>query len=134
MKTYREGDRFPGEIGRTWEDSDPAFPMPPSAPQDAPNVLCVVVDDIGFGWVGARGYRREWLTADAVAGVVAACVVVPQAIAYAGLAGLPVQVGLYAALVPMVLYALFGSSRALSVSVTSTVSILTASGIAASGG
>jgi sulfate permease, SulP family len=81
----------------------------------------------------ARGYRREWLTADAVAGVVAACVVVPQAIAYAGLAGLPVQVGLYAALVPMVVYALVGSSRALSVSVTSTVSILTASAIASSG-
>jgi hypothetical protein len=49
MKTYREGERFPGEIGRTWEDSDPAFPMPPSAPEDAPNVRCVVVDDIGFG-------------------------------------------------------------------------------------
>jgi sulfate permease, SulP family len=79
-----------------------------------------------------RGYRRDWFSHDAVAGVVAACVVVPQAIAYAGLAGLPVQVGLYAALVPMVVYALLGSSRALSVSVTSTISILTASAIAAS--
>jgi sulfate permease, SulP family len=79
-----------------------------------------------------RGYSRQWLSRDALAGVVAACVVVPQAIAYAGLAGLPVQVGLYAATVPMVLYALFGSSRALSVSVTSTISILTASAIAAS--
>jgi sulfate permease, SulP family len=79
-----------------------------------------------------RGYRRDWFSRDAVAGVVAACVVVPQAIAYAGLAGLPVQVGLYAALVPMVVYALLGSSRALSVSVTSTISILTASAIAAS--
>jgi hypothetical protein len=55
MKTYREGERFPGEIGRTWEDSDPAFPMPPSAPQDAPNVLCVVVDNIGFGWIESFG-------------------------------------------------------------------------------
>jgi SulP family sulfate permease len=81
-----------------------------------------------------RGYRRAWLTSDVVAGVVAACVVVPQAIAYAGLAGLPVQVGLYCALVPMVIYALLGSSRVLSVSVTSTISILTASAIAASGG
>jgi SulP family sulfate permease len=79
-----------------------------------------------------RGYPRQWLSRDALAGVVAACVVVPQAIAYAGLAGLPVQVGLYAATVPMVFYALFGSSRALSVSVTSTISILTASAIAAS--
>ena len=48
-------------------------------------------------WV--RGYRRDWLGSDVVAGAVAACVVVPQAIAYASLAGLPVQVGLYAALV-----------------------------------
>jgi sulfate permease, SulP family len=77
-----------------------------------------------------RGYRSQWLSRDALAGIVAACVVVPQAIAYAGLAGLPVQVGLYAATVPMLLYALLGSSRVLSVSVTSTISILTASAIA----
>jgi SulP family sulfate permease len=82
------------------------------------------------GWL--RGYRRAWLGRDAVAGLVAACVVVPQAIAYAGLAGLPVQVGLYAAFVPMVVYAALGTSRALSVSVTSTVSILTAEAIAGS--
>jgi Sulfatase len=55
MKTYREGERFPGDSGRTWEDSDPAFPMPPSAPEDAPKVLCVVVDDIGFGWIEPFG-------------------------------------------------------------------------------
>src|SRR6202000_3462509 len=79
-----------------------------------------------------RGYRRDWLGRDAVAGVVAACVVVPQAIEYAGLAGLEVHVGLYAELVPMVVYALLGISRALSVSVTSTISILAASAIAAS--
>lgn len=82
------------------------------------------------GWL--RGYRRAWLGRDAVAGLVAACVVVPQAIAYAGLAGLPVQVGLYAAFVPMLVYAALGTSRALSVSVTSTVSILTAEAIAGS--
>jgi SulP family sulfate permease len=79
-------------------------------------------------WV--RGYRRAWLGPDVVAGVVASCVVVPQAIAYASLAGLPVQVGLYAALVPMIAYALLGSSRALSVSVTSTMSVLTAAVVA----
>jgi high affinity sulfate transporter 1 len=80
------------------------------------------------------GYRRGWLTGDLVAGLVAACVVVPQAVAYAGVAGLPVQVGLYAALVPMFVYAMLGTSRVLSVSVTSTLSILTASAIAISGG
>ncbi|HWM12646.1 MAG TPA: SulP family inorganic anion transporter [Solirubrobacteraceae bacterium] len=69
---------------------------------------------------------------DLVAGVVAACVVVPQAIAYAALAGLPVQVGLYAALVPMLVYAALGSSRALSVSVTSTIAIITATAVSGS--
>jgi SulP family sulfate permease len=67
-------------------------------------------------WV--RGYRRAWLGPDLVAGAVASCVVVPQAIAYASLAGLPVQLGLYAALVPMLVYAFLGSSRPLSVRVT----------------
>ena len=55
-----------------------------------------------------RGYRRAWLGRDVVAGAVASCVVIPQAIAYASLAGLPVELGLYAALVLMVVYALLG--------------------------
>lgn len=55
MRTYLEGERFPGEIGRTWEDSDPAFPMPPTAPAGAPNVLYVIIDDIGFGWIEPFG-------------------------------------------------------------------------------
>lgn len=80
------------------------------------------------------GYHRGWLSGDLVAGLVTACVVVPQAVAYAGVAGLPVEVGLYAALVPMLVYALLGTSRVLSVSVTSTLSILTASAIAVTGG
>jgi arylsulfatase len=54
-KTYAEGDRFPGRIGRTWEDSEAAFPMPPSAPDGAPNVLYIVIDDIGFGWIEPFG-------------------------------------------------------------------------------
>jgi arylsulfatase A-like enzyme len=55
MKTYLEGERFPGRIGRTWEDSEPAFPMPPSAPEGAPNILYVVIDDTGFGWTETFG-------------------------------------------------------------------------------
>ncbi|HET6747729.1 MAG TPA: sulfatase-like hydrolase/transferase [Actinomycetes bacterium] len=55
MKTCREGERFPGRIGRTWEDSEPAFPMPPAAPAGVPNVLYVIVDDIGFGWTQPFG-------------------------------------------------------------------------------
>jgi high affinity sulfate transporter 1 len=70
------------------------------------------------------GYRPEWLRLDVVAGLTAAAVVIPKAMAYATIAGLPVQVGLYTALVPAVLYALLGTSRPLSVSTTTTLAIL----------
>jgi sulfate permease, SulP family len=61
---------------------------------------------------------------DLVAGLTAAAVVLPKAMAYASVAGLPVAVGLYTAFVPMVIYALLGSSRVLSVSSTTTLAIL----------
>jgi sulfate permease, SulP family len=67
---------------------------------------------------------------DLVAGLAAAAVVVPQALAYATLAGLPVQYGLYVCVVPMLAYAALGTSRVLSVSTTSTISILTATAVA----
>jgi len=72
----------------------------------------------------AAGYRPDWLGLDVVAGLTAAAVVIPKAMAYATIAGLPVQVGLYTALVPMVVYALLGTSRPLSVSTTTTIAIL----------
>ena len=62
---------------------------------------------------------------DVVAGLVAAAVVLPKAMAYATVAGLPAAVGLYTAFIPMVIYALLGSSRVLSVSSTATLAILT---------
>ena len=61
---------------------------------------------------------------DIVAGLTAAAVVLPKAMAYATVAGLPVAVGLYTAFIPMVIYALLGSSRVLSVSSTATLAIL----------
>ena len=73
-----------------------------------------------------RGYSREWLRADVAAGLVAAAVVIPKAMAFATIAGLPVQVGLYTALVPMAIYAVLGTSRPLSVSTTTTIAILAA--------
>jgi len=78
-------------------------------------------------------YQRAWLRGDLLAGLTTAAVVVPQAVAYASLAGLPVQVGLYVATVPMVAYALVGTSRPLSVSSTSTISILTAGALVEAG-
>ncbi|WP_252411033.1 SulP family inorganic anion transporter [Aeromonas hydrophila] len=66
------------------------------------------------------------LLPDLLAGITAAAVVLPKAMAYATVAGLPVAIGLYTAFVPMLIYALLGSSRVLSVSSTSTLAILTA--------
>jgi sulfate permease, SulP family len=65
------------------------------------------------------------LRSDMIAGLTAAAVVLPKAMAYATVAGLPVAVGLYTAFTPMMLYALLGSSRVLSVSSTTTLAILT---------
>ncbi|MBP2675929.1 MAG: sodium-independent anion transporter, partial [Deltaproteobacteria bacterium] len=53
-----------------------------------------------------KEYRREWLRPDVIAGLTTAAVVIPKAMAYATIAGLPVQVGLYTAFVPMLIYAL----------------------------
>lgn len=80
-----------------------------------------------------RDYQRPWLRADVLAGVAAGAVVIPQAMAYATIAGLPVQVGLYTCLVPMFVYVALGGSRAMSVSTTSTVATLTGSTLIAAG-
>ncbi|MFZ3202259.1 MAG: SulP family inorganic anion transporter [Pseudomonas sp.] len=74
-------------------------------------------------WI--RSYRQGWLRLDVIAGLTAAAVVIPKALAYATVAGLPVQVGLYTALLPMLIYALLGTSRPLSVTTTTTIAILT---------
>jgi len=81
-----------------------------------------------LGWL--PGYPRGWFRIDIVAGLTAAAVVIPQAMAYATIAGLPVEVGLYTALVPMMIYAILGTSRPLSVSTTSTIAMLTAVALA----
>ncbi len=75
-------------------------------------------------WVPS--YRKEWLRPDLIAGLTTAAVVIPKAMAYATIAGLPVQVGLYTAFLPMVIYAVLGTSRVLSVSTTTTLAILAA--------
>ena len=75
--------------------------------------------DANAGQRGAAALRF-----DVIAGLTAAAVVLPKAMAYATVAGLPVAVGLYTAFIPMVIYALLGSSRVLSVSSTTTLAIL----------
>lgn len=71
-------------------------------------------------------YRRDWLRPDLVAGLTTGAVIIPKAMAYAMMAGVPVQVGLYTALLPMLIYAVLGTSRVLSVSTSTTLAILTA--------
>jgi SulP family sulfate permease len=80
-----------------------------------------------LGWL--PHYQARWLRLDLVAGLTAAAVVIPQSMAYSTIAGLPIQVGLYVALVPMFVYALLGTSRTLSVSSTSALSMLTAAAL-----
>lgn len=70
-------------------------------------------------------YDKTHLKYDLIAGSITAAVVIPKSMAYATVAGLPVQIGLYTTLFPMILYAFFGCSRVLSVSTTTTLAILT---------
>ncbi|MEV4195095.1 SulP family inorganic anion transporter [Streptomyces toxytricini] len=73
-----------------------------------------------------RGYRPAWLKGDALAGITVAAYLVPQVMAYAGVAGLSPVAGLWAVLPAMVLYSLSGSSRLLSVGPESTTALMTA--------
>jgi len=82
---------------------------------------------IGPEWL--RAYRKGDLGADVVAGVTVATMLVPQAMAYALLADLPVEVGLYASLLPVAVYALSGTSRFLSVGPVAMISLLVANAI-----
>jgi high affinity sulfate transporter 1 len=79
------------------------------------------------------GYQTSWIAPDLIAGVTAGAVVIPQAMAYATIANMPVQVGLYTCMVPMVVYVLLGGSKAMSLSTTSTIATLTATTLVAAG-
>ena len=72
------------------------------------------------------GYNRQMLASDSMAGLIVAIMLVPQGMAYALLAGLPPEVGLYASIVPLVFYGLLGSSRALAVGPVAIVSLMVA--------
>ena len=78
----------------------------------------------------APGYDRRELRGDLAAGLTVGAMLVPQAMAYALLAGLPPEVGLYAATIPVIVYALLGTSRQLAVGPVAIVSLLTASALA----
>jgi MFS superfamily sulfate permease-like transporter len=71
-------------------------------------------------------YPAPWFRADVVAGLTTAAVVIPKVMAYGAIAGLPIEIGLYTALIPLVVYAALGTSRATSVTTTSAIASLTA--------
>ena len=74
----------------------------------------------------AREYSRRTLTNDLIVAAIVTVMLIPQSLAYAMLAGLPAQVGLYASMAPLVLYAIFGTSRTLAVGPVAVVSLMTA--------
>lgn len=74
-------------------------------------------------------YNREALTSDLVAAVIVTIMLIPQSLAYALLAGLPPEVGLYASILPLVAYAIFGTSRTLAVGPVAVVSLMTAAAV-----
>jgi len=80
-----------------------------------------------FEW--GRGYNRETLANDLMAAVVVTIMLIPQSLAYAMLAGLPPEAGLYASIVPILLYSLFGTSRTLAVGPVAVISLMTAASI-----
>ncbi|MGH1453997.1 MAG: SulP family inorganic anion transporter [Paracoccaceae bacterium] len=77
----------------------------------------------------SKTYDRDTMTSDLVAAVIVTIMLIPQSLAYALLAGLPAEMGLYASILPLVAYAIFGTSRALAVGPVAVVSLMTAAAV-----
>lgn len=88
-----------------------------------------------YRWIPALGwmsqYQRQDLRGDLIAGITVAMMLIPQAMSYALLAGLPPYIGLYASVLPLLVYTLFGTSRQLAVGPVAMVALLVASGVGA---
>lgn len=80
-----------------------------------------------LGWI--RSYDRSWLRGDLIAGVTVAALIVPKNLGYAGIAGIPLQNGLYAAAAGAILYAIFGTSRQISMGPSSGLAAVAASAV-----
>src|SRR4051812_13963246 len=83
------------------------------------------------GWLGS--YDRRWLRGDLIAGVTVAALIVPKNLGYAGIAGVPLQNGLYAAAAGALLYAVFGTCRQISMGPSSGLAAVAASAVVAAG-
>src|SRR5579862_2434293 len=83
------------------------------------------------GWI--RSYERRWLRGDLIAGVTVAALIVPKNLGYAGIAGIPLQNGLYAAAAGAILYGIFGTGRQISMGPSSGLAAVAASAVAVAG-
>ena len=99
------------------------------APEEAPGRLVRLLPIIG--WL--RTYDRSWLRGDVIAGVTVAALIVPKNLGYAGIAGIPLQNGLYAAAAAAILYAIFGTCRQISMGPSSGLAAVAASAVATAG-
>jgi high affinity sulfate transporter 1 len=125
MATEDGGSRAPDTAGGPPEAPAAATPaaaaMPGVPESETPAISAVTMPSATLDRVGrlvpgvgvVRTYRRAWVRDDLAAGIVLTALLVPQGMAYAELAGLPPVVGLYATMVPLLVYALFGPSRIL---------------------
>ena len=77
----------------------------------------------------AKTYNRQLLASDLIAAVIVTIMLIPQSLAYALLAGVPAEMGLYASILPLIAYAVFGTSRTLSVGPVAVASLMTAAAI-----
>jgi SulP family sulfate permease len=84
-----------------------------------------------LGWI--RSYDRRWLRGDLIAGVTVAALIVPKNLGYAGIAGVPLQNGLYAAAAGAILYGIFGTSRQISMGPSSGLAAVAASAVLVTG-
>lgn len=84
-----------------------------------------------LGWI--RSYDRRWLRGDLIAGVTVAALIVPKNLGYAGIAGIPLQNGLYAAAAGAILYGIFGTSRQISMGPSSGLAAVAASAVLVTG-
>ncbi len=89
--------------------------------------MVAILTCIAVGW--GRAYSRYTLLNDCVAAIIVTIMLIPQSLAYAMLAGLPPEMGLYTSVVPLLFYAMFGTSRVLAVGPVAVLSLMTATTI-----
>ena len=98
-------------------------------PEAVPSGIAKLIPIVG--WL--PHYNRKWLRPDLIAGVSVAALVVPKSLGYAGIVGVSVEHGLYAAAAGAILYALFGTSRQIATGPSSALAAVAAGGLVTSG-